>query len=175
MAGLGRIAPSLSGSGFGVFVDCRVRQVLEQVAAVAVCGRQVLVRGEPGQSVFVNVDSQRVDRSNQHVNSHVEFQPVDEKGVFDVLLDDEIAREGHLFYSLGEGNASAFRTGIWFDDVELVGLFAFESFANQGFFQLASSKFWERSRSARERPFAFCRSALPLNKFFRAIAQMPGK
>lgn len=45
-------------------------------------------RGEPGQSLVVDQNAQRVQATEEHIDSEVPFEPVDEVGVLDVFLDN---------------------------------------------------------------------------------------
>jgi len=50
----------------------------------------VLIRREPDQAFTVDVDPQRVKRSDDYVNSQVELISVQDKWVVDVLLDNAL-------------------------------------------------------------------------------------
>ena len=59
-----------------LLVDRVVGQVHAEVVQVAAQGRYVVLRGEPRQTLFIEKNSKRDHRSDQHVDAQVELQVV---------------------------------------------------------------------------------------------------
>ena len=67
-----------------LFVDRIVGQVREDVFQVT---RVVSFRCEASKTLVVDIQTQRVDASQGHIDPEVEFMAVYQHGVVDVLLD----------------------------------------------------------------------------------------
>ena len=73
---------------FVFFVDGIVGEMLEVVAKILLVWRLVGLRREPGHTLLIDVDSQRVDPGQQNIYSQVELQRVDQIGFRNISLDD---------------------------------------------------------------------------------------
>lgn len=100
-----------------VLVDGVVGQVHEDVLRVFARGRVVSLRGEPGDALVENVDSERVARRDQGVDPHVELVAVDQQGLVQVHLAHELLQPHHLAQATGDENSPALRAAARLDDV----------------------------------------------------------
>ena len=80
--------------------------LLHQVATLALV---ILLRGEACQSVLVDVDAQRIDRREGHVNAQIELVAIDQQGFANVLTDDHGGALGDVVDVLGDEDAFSLR------------------------------------------------------------------
>ena len=90
-----------------VLVDRVVCQVHEHVLEIGRLRRLELLSSKPGQAFFIQVDAQWVNAVEQHVDPHVEFEPVNQVWVLDVLLRHEVSSRIDVLPFVGEENALA--------------------------------------------------------------------
>jgi hypothetical protein len=76
----------------------------------------VLLGGEPGQSIFVDVYSKRVDASKRNVDSEIELIAVYQQRIIYVLAGYHLLSGRDLVYVLGDKYAFALGARCWFDD-----------------------------------------------------------
>ena len=81
-----------------VFVDCVVRQVHAQIIQVRGHRALVLHRGEPGQSIFVYVDTKRRDTVDKNVNPEIELEAIDQKRFMHVFLYNHVFNDASLCF-----------------------------------------------------------------------------
>ena len=100
-----------------VLVDAVVCEVHGLVSEVASAGGVVRLGGESRESLAEEVNAQRVDARNEHVQAQVELALVDEKRARDVLLHDAAAAQPTVEVPLGAGEEDASSHGacIWLD------------------------------------------------------------
>ena len=67
----------------------------------------VLFRGEADEAFSVDVDSQRVERSNNDVEAQVKFVPKKDQWIVDVARDDTSFILVHIFRIIDDVDASA--------------------------------------------------------------------
>jgi len=77
---------------FITLIYCIVREVHEEVIEVVVSWLVDFGR-KPGQAFLIDIDSQRVAASKETVNSEIEFEILDQKRVFNILLDNAVVNE----------------------------------------------------------------------------------
>lgn len=83
---------------------------------VAISSAAVLLGGEPGQSIFIDVYAKRVDAGKCDVDSEIEFVAVYKQGIINILTSNHLLSGRDLVDVLGDKYAFALRTGCWFDD-----------------------------------------------------------
>lgn len=74
------------------------------------------LRGEPGESLLENVDSEGLVPRHEHVDAQVELVPVDEQRVRDVLRNDARFVHVHIVDIIDNVDASALARVGWLDD-----------------------------------------------------------
>ena len=72
-----------------MLVDRIIGQVHIQVVHVTSVGLTIWLCGKPRDAFFVDVDSQRVNAVEQHVNAEVVLEILDQVWLVQVLLNDE--------------------------------------------------------------------------------------
>ena len=68
------------------FVYCIVRKVHEQVVKVAAERSHVILRGEAGQTLLINKNSQWYYRCDKNIYAQVELQIIDKEGLVEIAL-----------------------------------------------------------------------------------------
>jgi len=89
-----------------VLVDGVVGQVHEDVLRVFDRGWAVFLRGESGDALVEDVDSERVARRDQGVDPHVELVAVDQQGLVQVHLAHVLLQPDHITKAPSDVNSS---------------------------------------------------------------------
>lgn len=76
----------------------------------------VLLGGEPGKTIFVNVDAKRVDTCQSNVDPYVELIAIDQERVIYVHTCDHLFLGRYLVNILSQEDSFALTRGGWFDD-----------------------------------------------------------
>ena len=82
----------------------------------------ILLRSEAYQAIFVNVEAQRVDRGDRHVEPEIELVPVDQERFAHILTDDQLSSIGDLVHILSDEDTLALRAGGRFADPAFLGV-----------------------------------------------------
>ena len=96
-----------------ILVDCIIREMYEWIV---VCLQLVLFCRKSGQAISECKYSQRLHVGHQNVNSEIKLVVVNQIGVFDILLDDQMLRHINLVKTLGDEDSLALRKGFWLHD-----------------------------------------------------------
>jgi len=83
---------------------------------ISVSTATVLLGGEPGQSIFVDVYSKRVNAGKRNVDSEIELIAVYQQRIVDVLTGYHLLSRRDVVVVLGDKYAFALGTRCWFDD-----------------------------------------------------------
>ena len=70
-----------------IFVQRIISEVNVAAVQVFIGGLAIFFSRESSQSFVIDVQSQRVSASQEHVDSQIELQLVDKERIFDVILD----------------------------------------------------------------------------------------
>jgi hypothetical protein len=70
-----------------IFVQRIISEVNVTAVQVFIGGLAIFFSCESSQSLVIDVQSQRVSASQEHVDSQIELQLVDKERIFDVILD----------------------------------------------------------------------------------------
>lgn len=119
--GLSLIFQAFRSNKLGVcFVDGVIRQVHEHVFVVFPCRFVVWLSGESDESLFEDVNRQRREAGDDHIEPHVEFESFDEHGVPQVLLDHKAGASAieNLFEILRHEYSFSLARGLWLHNVE---------------------------------------------------------
>lgn len=82
-------------------------------------GQLIFFSRKANQSLVIEINSQGVARSHQHVDSHIEFQTLIEQRISDVLLNHTPFFFLKISRILSQINASALTSGLRFNDKRL--------------------------------------------------------
>ena len=77
----------------GFLINAVVREVGEAVVELVLRQRE-LVRTEPRETILVQVDSERVQRRDQHVDPQIELEPLYQQRVRNVLAHHKLLVRG---------------------------------------------------------------------------------
>lgn len=109
----------VDAEGLIIFVDGVVGEMGVGVGEVEGGGLLEGLGGESGQALFIDVDSEGRDASDQDIDPQVELEAVDEEGVHDVLLDDLVGLPFQLHRSIHQINSSPLAPIVRLYDVHL--------------------------------------------------------
>lgn len=73
---------------FGVLVQRVIRQMHKHVVEVAALGSFISFSAEPSESHLVQVDSQRIHSVEEHIQTQIIFQIIDQMWLINILLHD---------------------------------------------------------------------------------------
>jgi len=106
-------------------VDCVVSQMHEQVVQIALARPSVGLSREPGQSLFEQVHAQWLNAKDEHVDSQVELQVVNQVRLGHVPLRDQLFSrlEVDVVESASQENTLSLAHAHWLDDEGLGFLF----------------------------------------------------
>ena len=82
------------------------------------CGLRIIFRGsKSGQPLLINVEFERVDRCDCHIDSEVELEAVEEQWIIDILRDYiRLLFVRYVINLVCHENATALRRGRWLYD-----------------------------------------------------------
>ena len=105
-------------------VDRVVGQVHKHVVLGVSLAGWFLVRfcGEAGQAFFEEVDHQRIQPIDQHIQSEVKLQTIDQIGSSDILLRHIVLQLFDLLQTPGYEDTSSLAVGGWLEDVIFLAL-----------------------------------------------------
>lgn len=81
---------------------------------VTIAALVILLSGETSQTVFVDIHSQWINRSQGHIDSHVKFVAIYEQRLADILTDDCLCSWWDLINILSDENALSLTGGSRF-------------------------------------------------------------
>jgi len=99
---------------FVELVDSIVGQVHLQVVDVFAFGFLVLFGAKPQKTFVVDPHTQRVDRSDQHLQPHIEFESVDEGGGCKLFLANPLLVVGKVYILPVTQNGDSFTLALVF-------------------------------------------------------------
>ncbi len=83
----------------------------------------VFLSCESGQTILVDVESERIDTSHRYINAQVKFVAINQQRLVDILADDHRRSSWNLGDVLGDEDAFALRSRSRFADPRFVRLF----------------------------------------------------